>query len=112
MCFHRVAPQVIRLSSQEMAGKVYSQCCCKVICISSDEFKYLGSSYFDGDNGNIERCTVKYRLSCLCLMRLNGAFEICTYLCMYVYIVCMYVCMYISSFNELRFLISVRYLNF
>jgi hypothetical protein len=46
--FHGVAPQVIRLSSQEMAGKVYSQCCCKVICISSDEFKYFVSSYFDG----------------------------------------------------------------
>ena len=51
MCFHGVAPQVIRLSSQEMAGKVYSQCCCKVICISSDEFNYFGSSSFDDDTG-------------------------------------------------------------
>jgi len=49
VCFHGVAPQVILLGSQEMAGKVYSQCCCKVICISSDEFKYFGWSYFDGD---------------------------------------------------------------
>ena len=49
MCLHGVAPQVIRLSSQEMAGKVYSQCCCKVICISSDEIKLSESSSFDGD---------------------------------------------------------------
>ena len=49
MCFHGVAPQVIRLGSQEMAGKDYSQCCRKVICKSSEEFMYCESSNFDGD---------------------------------------------------------------
>ena len=55
MCFHRGAPQVIRLNSQEMAGKVHSQCCYKVIFISSDEFKYFGSSYFDSDMEILKR---------------------------------------------------------
>jgi hypothetical protein len=86
LCWDGVEPQVIRLNCQEMAGKVYSQCYCKVRCISAGEFKYSGWNFFWWWCVNNEKCTVPYRLSCLCFMWLEGVSENWVYLFMYVYI--------------------------